>query len=102
MSKNPITETSYDLDNLLFSMEFMLDRDVFHHNRSIYTALDLLGDVGGLFDALKGISSLIVLVYFQIFGSPINDFLLKSIFIRNPKQNKEDKFASPRTYKEKI
>ena len=54
-------------------MSFGLSSDVMHHNRSIYTFLDLLGDSGGLFDALKGISSLIVTFYFSIFGNPMTE-----------------------------
>ena len=87
-SKEPEIESGYDPDNILFSVEYLLERDVLIHNRSIYTALDLLGDVGGLFDALKGISTLVVAFYFQIFGSPIDEYLLKSMFLRNTKQSK--------------
>ena len=80
-SKEPEIESGYAPDNLLFSVEYLLERDVIIHSRSIYTALDLLGDVGGLFDALKGISTFVVVLYFQIFGSPIDEYLLKSIFL---------------------
>ena len=69
----------------------MLERDIAIHNRSIYTALDLLGDVGGLFDALKGISTVVVAIYFQIFGSPIEEYLLKSMYLRNKKQSNSNK-----------
>ena len=44
---------------------------MFHHDRAVYTSLDLLGDVGGLFDALKGIASLFVSLYFYIVGDPM-------------------------------
>ena len=62
-------------------MSFGLSSDVMHHNRSIYTFLDLLGDSGGLFDALKGISSLIVTFYFSIFGNPMTEYILKALFL---------------------
>ena len=71
---------------MLVSVEFLLDRDVSHHNRAIYTSFDLLGDVGGLFDALKGIMSFVVTIYFQIFGNPLDEYLLKAVFRKNPKK----------------
>ena len=55
-----------------------------HHNRSIYTSLDLLGDVGGLFDALKGIFSVLITFYYYIFGDPVHSYLLKALFLTNP------------------
>ena len=39
---------------------FNVSPDTVFHERSVYTVLDWLGDVGGLFDALKLISSVIV------------------------------------------
>ena len=71
-------------DALLFSIQFKLEKDVLHHNRSIYTFLDLLGDVGGLFDALKGISYITVVIYFQVFGNPMHEYLLRTTFLKNP------------------
>ena len=61
----------------------MLQSNVIHHNRSVYTTFDLLGDVGGLFDALKAIMSSLVAINFVIFGSPIQDYLLKAIFFKD-------------------
>ena len=79
-----------DPASLLVSVEFKLDRDVSHHNRSIYTSLDLLGDVGGLFDALKAIMSVVVTIYFNLFGNPLNEFLLKAVFRINPRPKKDE------------
>ena len=53
------------------------------HRRSIYTFLDFLGDLGGLFGVLVGIMSYIVAIYFKIFGEPIQEYLLKSLFTKN-------------------
>ena len=61
----------YDPENIFFSLELDLDSDIMQHNRSVYTFLDYLGDVGGLFDALKGIFSLMVTFYFSLFGNPL-------------------------------
>lgn len=43
-------QTSFD--TVMFSLEFRLGPDVKFYNRSIYTGLDLIGDIGGLFDGL--------------------------------------------------
>ena len=74
---------NYDTDNLLYSVVFNLKKEVIHHDRSIYTFLDLLGDIGGLFDALKGIFSILITLNFYIFGDPLHSFLLKSLFYKN-------------------
>ena len=58
-----------------------------YHNRSIVNVLDVLGDIGGLFEAMKGISSIIVILYISIFGHPINEYLLQNSFIKNPEQS---------------
>ena len=55
------------------------------HNRAVYTFLDALGDIGGLFDALRGVSYYIVLLFFKIFGEPMHAYLLNSVFMKNPK-----------------
>ena len=50
------------------------------YTRSIYTILDLLGDVGGLFDGLFRIGSILIYIYGLIFGDPLRSNLLKNIF----------------------
>ena len=81
----------YDKDKLLFSAAFSLGRDATFYKRSIYNSLDLLGDIGGLFDALKGISSFIVAFYFNVFGDPIQSYLLTALFLRNPKEESKNR-----------
>ena len=75
---------------MLFAAEFRLNKDIIHHNRTIYTFFDVLGDIGGLFDALTRISSLIVIILFKIFGNPFDEYLLEHLFLRNPKQKSDD------------
>ena len=48
--------------NLAVTVIFELDSLMNEYSRSIYGPLDLLGDVGGLADALTGIGSVVVLV----------------------------------------
>ena len=73
-----------------------------HHNRSIYSFLDLLGDVGGLFDALKGIASFIITIYFGLFGDPINSYLLRKLFLQNPKEENDKEPLNRNSIKEKM
>ena len=39
------------------------------HERSVYNILDLLGDVGGLFDALYGVCAVLIFLVSLITGS---------------------------------
>ena len=57
--------------------------DVEIHNRQIYSILDLLGDIGGLFDALKAITSIFLSIIFALTGNPIEEFLLSLVFKRD-------------------
>ena len=57
-----------------------LNTDVKIYRRQIYTILDLLGDIGGLLDALKAFGSVFVLFYFKITGDQVTHYLLESIF----------------------
>ena len=50
------------------------------HQRSIYNALDWLGDVGGLLDGLTTIGSFMITIYSFIIGDPLDSYLLKSLF----------------------
>ena len=83
MSEKPIMENSYNSYDVHYSAAIELDRDIKFHKRSIYTALDLLGDVGGLFDALKGISAFIVALYFKFTGNPMHEYLLEALYLRD-------------------
>ena len=59
------------------------------HKRSIYTALDFLGDVGGLLDGLKLIGNIIITVYTFTFGNPLNAFLMNSLFKKGKVKKKK-------------
>ena len=50
--------------------------------------LDLLGDVGGLFDALRASGSVIVAAYFWIKGNPLEKYLLETTFKDRTKSTK--------------
>ena len=58
--------------------------------RSIYTFLGVLGDIGGLKEALSQIASLILFLKFLLFGNPMHEYMLEKLFFRNPKQILDD------------
>ena len=49
-------------------------------SRQVYTALDWLGDVGGLNDGLSIIGGLLMRLYFLIAGNPLDSYLLQALF----------------------
>ena len=53
----------------LFSMIISMSPDIVYHKRSIYTFLDMLGDIGGLSDALFPIGGFFISVIKAITGS---------------------------------
>jgi len=48
-----------------FQMTFLIDYDILITNRSIYSALDWLGDVGGLTDALLILLQVILAFFYS-------------------------------------
>ena len=60
--------------------EFKHSRKLIEHKREIYGILDLLGDVGGLSDALFPIGSILISVIHLITGNPFTSYLLANIF----------------------
>ena len=54
------------------------------HSRSIYNALDFLGDVGGLLDALKLIASVIISLTFSTTQA---QYLLNNLFLTKKPSN---------------
>ena len=73
-----------------FKLKFTLLTNVKHNHRSIYTLLDFLGDIGGLFDALKVLGLFFIFGYNLIFGSILEKYLLSRIFLIDPSQNKDN------------
>ena len=63
-------------------LTFNLDSEKVKHSRQIYSYLDLLSDVGGLFDILKIIGSYIVLFGSLMTGSKLDRHLVSRIFKR--------------------
>ena len=64
------------------ALNFFLAPTQIQYKRSIYTALDFLGDVGGLLDGLRLVGNIIMAGYTLTFGNPLNAFLMNSLFKR--------------------
>jgi len=58
--------------------------DLVIHKRSIYNVLDLLGDVGGLQEALKTIGALIILLFGQ--NGVLQSYLISRIYYSQDQQ----------------
>ena len=62
-------------------IDIFISKELIHHNRAVYSVLDWLGDVGGLYSILIGLGHFIVTtVYSFIFGSRLETFLITRIF----------------------
>ena len=58
----------------------MLDEEEVSHSRAIYNCLDFLGDVGGLFDALRVISQSIIYLATPL---SVTNYLASRLFYTN-------------------
>ena len=66
----------------LINIYFVLSPDIQHYERSIYTYLDFLGDVGGLDDALTIIAQIILFLVSLLTNSGPHEYILKKLFKR--------------------
>ena len=89
------TESTLVKPDSLFELKFGLSSDVSYYNRQIYTGLDLLGDIGGLYDALKSFGVIFIIAYDFIFGSVFEQHLLSKVFLMDQSKSgakKENKY----------
>ena len=70
---------SHRKSNVIFSLLIETGSEI-HHFRSTYSALDMLGDVGGLKEGLNVIGSFAMAIYSLIIGDPLEAILLGSLF----------------------
>ena len=78
---NGIRGEDLDQDGFIYVMGMSSNVEI--HNRQIYSILDLLGDIGGLFDALKAIASIFLSIIFTLTGNPIEEFLISLVYKRD-------------------
>ena len=83
------------MDDIVFKLNFQLSPSVKHYYRSIYTLLDFLGDIGGLFDALKALGFFFIFGHNLLFGSILEKHLLSKIFLLDPHMSKGNFATNP-------
>ena len=69
-------ESTDSIDGVLFQLEIKFNTDIVHNTRQVYSGLDFLGDVGGLYDMLVRIGFWLVTLYSYLFGSSLDKFLI--------------------------
>ena len=65
------------------------------YSRAVYTLLDLLGDVGGVIDALKLIGFMIVTI---LSNGDFNDYLISKLFYQFTKSENDFNRSSHETH----
>ena len=64
------------------------------HSRSIYSALDFLGDVGGLYSILLDISSILISLIYWFTGDAVSMFLRRNLFtVQGSDRENNDRFG---------
>ena len=74
-------------DDLLIQLSITLNSQVTNHTRAVYNFLDFLGDIGGLFDALKVIAWSIITIITQ---GLVSAHLVKEIFFVKGNNNDQN------------
>ena len=64
------------MDNLILEVSITRSPNFVIHKRTIYGPLDLLGDVGGLADALIAIGGVVIALLQFLGGNRINNYLI--------------------------
>ena len=77
LSDYSITEPESEGQRFYFTL--MLSSDKLNHIRKVYGLLDLLGDCGGLLDALLWIGKFVILIHTAINGSRHDEYLISKI-----------------------
>ncbi len=75
---------------------------VTNYKRSIYTCLDFLGDLGGLYDALLFVGQLAVTLYTIVVGNEMENYILKTLFTRKSQLNQDPKNDFKKSVKNSI
>ena len=68
----------------LGGIHIQMSLDIVNHSRSIYTVLDLIGDIGGLYSLLRRIGSPIMGLFTFMYGSKLHRRIIRKIFKIQP------------------
>ena len=85
LAKEPFFVTKTRIDDDVFSLLIFLSPDRIMYKRSIYSILDWIGDIGGLFDGLQFIGSIIMGCYYLFRANSLNAFLFRSVYKQESK-----------------
>ena len=72
---------------------FVQDSDIMYYERSVYTVLDLLGDVGGLNDALTIIAQVLLFILFHLTKAGPHNYIIKRLFKREEETETSGNFT---------
>ena len=61
------------------------------YTRQIYSVLDLIGDIGGIFEGLSFFGFIFMYFFGFIFGEPLRALIVNSLFTRNPEADNDNK-----------
>ena len=75
--------STYRYPDILCGFRIQTSGDIINNTRSIYNALDFLGDVGGLFDMLCIVGNICLQFLTFIFGSGLDSYLVTNLFKTN-------------------
>ena len=71
--------------------------DIVEQNRTVYTFWDVMGDLGGLYDALKLLVGIFVSITSTLTGSSLSRFLISKIFKFDRKKKRSTVEENPLT-----
>ena len=76
------------------SFEITMSLDTKSYNRSVYSILDFLGDVGGLFSILLPIGGIFVALLDEILNRTLESYIIKKVFFNLRKSKKPEQNLS--------
>ena len=59
---------------------FALSLDIIHHQRSVYSLLDLLGDVGGLLSMMMGLGNYLLMIVISLTDETLYRYIQELVF----------------------
>ena len=77
-----LSEQGAFFNDSILELGYALSPDVMHYDRSVYTGLDLLGDVGGLYDALCAIAKILLFIVSLFTKGGPHDYIIQRLFKR--------------------
>ena len=75
-------------------IQICMSLDTIQYTRSIYSILDLLGDVGGLYSILLDLCEILVGIPALLFGSVLQKFLAANIFVKQQSDENQSQSTS--------